>query len=1228
MRKMILKSEKIKLMFIILLGIFCVFFVYYGALSIKGNINATELNAISIESSTDKFVLTDIGYDSGESFVYTAEVCFTRGQAAGLVFGGSDTNEIYWVFNIDRVENRVKLMYFSLNESDNLNATVLLEDYFIGNDKMTEGEKNKVNPKVATVEKVWLKVIISCETDGVWGEFYADGIRRFGVDNAILLYSKSTITDIKTDNGKSILTMGEYTYKGGRVGYNCFNAAVTFADTYYAKSDYSYYTETYRQQYHFSQFAHWNNDPNGLVYYDGWYHLYYQHHPYSNYWSDMYWGHARSKDLLHWELLPICLFPDTEDDGFGGGDGYMWSGSAMVYHKGMSSAIDGKNWFTNGDGDGLIAFYTRDGETQDQVIMTSDDGGMTWTKRVRIPQTTATQSITAKTDCRDPKVFPVEKSGDRVTLWGMILTGMATNDVWFLKSSDLLNWSYAGGFKAESPECPDIVWLIADDGEEKTVMVFTARRYLVGTVGYNATTEQIEFTDLNGNNVSALAIDEIPFQTMDYGVDSYATQTFYIDDTNSTYYGEVVSMSWFSGVPNAEASIDSGSLATLRKTWNGGGMTIPVKWGLKKSGVGYVLTQTPIIKDSTDIVKTNKITVLDTAITSTSENVLKEIYSRNFELYLTVNNPNRANVVIRIGIGSDEYTEIGWDRDSGYYFDRSNTYDGGLSMSNYNRKYIAGLNAGVSAGNTTSAEEVGTKLSFYILADNGGVEVYCDNFSVPFYCLTFISPYSCGMSVSVDTDATIENLVVKEIPSVWRNAEQSEEAVLYLSADNIELSTRLTKQKEISAYSSNGGAIEWSLASGEDVVSLMFTETEVIVTAKSAGVATIEVTCGQTKKIVTVTVYSGTASDIDIALADDKIMSGDWLVSGTELIGIKESGDGFLLSTDSGSDFTYATRFNLNGGTAAALVFRATSDMSDYYIANYDDAGKVVKLWTPYGELGNVSATADASNVYLSVTARGNHITVSLDGTVLIDVLDERENARLEGLFGLNVYAARATFFAVGLEQNVYEYSAEQTFTVKSAINLSVYEVYNDTLGTKISRDYYKVLDRNVTFDKNYFTFLEKDKTYIFRLQGRLGAYTFSVIIDSVPQITLSNIVISEFTNATFFVGGYTIAEVYVNEIIIDPNKYIVNNGVLSLDKSLFNVGENTVIISPFGHVQVTVNALSQVENIKSMNSGFGWQWIACIIGVFLGVVLLVVLVFIIKRRDKRHRGKGNASDN
>jgi len=190
---------------------------------------ATALPSVTLEDGGDAFLLSEKSYAAGESFVYTTTVNFESGQAGALVFGASETEtrSEYWAFNIDRKENSVKLLYFYKNEGESMAAVELLKDWYIGNDKMTDGEKSLVNPKVATIDKVQLKVVITVEDDVVYGEFYADNIRRFGVDNE---YNLNTLE--KLPEGVQ--------YNGGTLGYNCFNAKVRFEETHCAESDYTF----------------------------------------------------------------------------------------------------------------------------------------------------------------------------------------------------------------------------------------------------------------------------------------------------------------------------------------------------------------------------------------------------------------------------------------------------------------------------------------------------------------------------------------------------------------------------------------------------------------------------------------------------------------------------------------------------------------------------------------------------------------------------------------------------------------------------------------------------------------------------------------------------------------------------------------------------------------------------------------------------------------------------
>ena len=1102
-----------------------------GVIFYDSNANEATNLTVDMESKSDSFSLSEINYGVEDKFVYTATVSFERGVAAGLVFGAEDGSH-YWVFNVDREANRVKLIYFTV-EDEKISAVELLTDYFIGNDKMTESERRLVGSKVATVDKVQLKVVITPEADGVYAEFYADNIRRFGVDNTIDLNSLELLPD-------------EVTYNGGNIGFNCFNSKVKFSDIYYGKSDYSYYTELYRNQYHFSQYAHWNNDPNGLVYYDGYYHMYYQHHPYSNYWSDMYWGHARSKDLVHWELLPICLFPDED---WGTGVGLMWSGTAYEYRKGDSAAIDGLNWFPNGNGNGLIAFYTRDGGMQDQMIMSSDDGGMTWTKRKMIPQTVATgaDGIYHKVACRDPKIFPVETKDGKTTVWGMALTGQQENRVWFLKSTNLLDWEYAGQFNADVPECPEVVTLTANDDNTYTVLSLSGREYVVGKMSYDG--KNIIFTDKNGG-----AIDKSDFQKMDFGTDSYATQTFSIRDTESDYFGKVVSISWFAGVP---ATTDSGIYANARKVWNGSGMTIPVVWGLAKEGNGYILTQTPIVKNNDAYDKSNVISINGQTVNASTTNILANVNTHVFEMMLNIDNPNNESISIKINVSDNEYTEIGWNAEEGYFVDRRFTSSAGLNIKDYRFRYTSG------------PRDFGTQ-DFYILSDNGGLEVFCDDFKIPFYLLTLASPYSVKAEFKVSGAVTVQNLTLNEIGSIWRDFEPVDgETVLYVSENNVEMDTIITKEKEITAYSTSAQEITWELSSGSDIVSLEKTTGGVIAKAKRAGKATLVARCGNQTKVINITVYEGTP-DTDIPFNSTGIVSGTWIAQGTNIIAQSPAGDGYILSDLSASDFNCSVSFSLEA-VAAAFIFRANEDMSEYIMFNYDNNEKIVKMWSHNGEIGRAPANnVNLSNVVLRVEANGKSIKAYINGNLAIDtVLSDDEPT--EGLFGLNVYSGTATFKSVVNFNDQYTYNGTGSLTVAGDSKQVITSLYNKTLqNTKVDRAFYVSDGRNLTIDATYFELLPVG-TYVFKAVGLSSAYEFTVVVTAVTQTTLKDVTIEKGCNAVIYLGNVELNFVTLNGRQLSNDEYDVENLMLTIGADLLREGKNEIVINNEQTVVVTV---------------------------------------------------------
>ncbi|MFN7945447.1 MAG: glycoside hydrolase family 32 protein [Blastocatellia bacterium] len=272
-----------------------------------------------------------------------------------------------------------------------------------------------------------------------------------------------------------------------------------------------YYQEPFRPQFHFTPERNWMNDPNGLVYYQGEYHLFYQYNPFGNGWGHMSWGHAVSTDLLHWRHLPVTL---AEENGV-----MIFSGSAVVDRdntSGLCRNPDPK------DKSCLIAIYTGHTETnQSQHIAVSNDRGRTWTKYAGNP----VLDIGYK-DFRDPKVIWHEATKK----WVMVVSLSREQKVRFYGSPDLKKWEllseFGGAGVAEKDvqwECPDLFELPVDGktGKKKWVLIVNVNPG--GVAGGSG--GQYFIGSFDGRRFTN---DNPPEHKMflDYGKDFYAAVTF------------------------------------------------------------------------------------------------------------------------------------------------------------------------------------------------------------------------------------------------------------------------------------------------------------------------------------------------------------------------------------------------------------------------------------------------------------------------------------------------------------------------------------------------------------------------------------------------------------------------------------------------------------------------------------------------------------------------------
>ncbi|MEX0609518.1 MAG: glycoside hydrolase family 32 protein, partial [Balneolaceae bacterium] len=321
------------------------------------------------------------------------------------------------------------------------------------------------------------------------------------------------------------------------------------------------YKENYRPQFHFTPENNWMNDPNGLVYYDGEYHLFYQYNPFGNQWGHMSWGHAVSEDLVHWEHLPVAL---KEENNI-----MIFSGSAVIDHKNSS----GLGTLNNPP---MVAIYTgnhTDKRLQDQRIAYSLDKGRTWAKFEGNPVIDENMGV-----FRDPKVMwyePRQKwiqsvaAGDRIKIYS---------------SDNLIDWDFESDFGPNVTatngvwECPDLFYIKTEDGDGKWVMIVSHGGGINdGPNGGSST--QYYIGDFDGHSFTP---EHQNILWLDFGIDNYAGITW---SNIPEEDGRRIHIGWMGNWYYASSIPEYG--------WRGS-MTFPREVTLQKSSNRYFLAFNPV----------------------------------------------------------------------------------------------------------------------------------------------------------------------------------------------------------------------------------------------------------------------------------------------------------------------------------------------------------------------------------------------------------------------------------------------------------------------------------------------------------------------------------------------------------------------------------------------------------------------------------------------------------
>ncbi|HEY8784129.1 MAG TPA: glycoside hydrolase family 32 protein [Mucilaginibacter sp.] len=478
------------------------------------------------------------------------------------------------------------------------------------------------------------------------------------------------------------------------------------------------YLEAYRPQIHFSPKEHWTNDPNGMVYFNHTYHLFFQYYPDDIIWGPMHWGHAISKDLVHWKELPIALYPDSL--------GYIFSGSAVV---------DSNN--TSGLGKGgkipLVAIFTHHdpkgekagrNDFQNESIAYSLDEGKTWIKYAGNP----VLKNPGIRDFRDPKVMWYAKDKK----WVMTLATL--DHITFYSSPNLKDWKKESEFGKEMGahggvwECPDLFPLKLN-GETYWVLIVnlnpggpnggSATQYFVGEFDGN------KFTPIDNN-----------LRWVDYGPDEYAGITWSNTGSRRIFLGWMSNWQYANQVPTEK--------------WRNA-MTIPRELALKQINGEMLLASEPV-KELTGIELKPVVNVSFFSLKRNSvllSQTLPVQYTVKFRIDKVVN----YSIVLSNDAGKK--LVLGYDKASNrYYIDRTKS-----GRVDFNPEFAK----------TFFAPRLSTSGSsdLKLIVDASSIELFADNGLSVMTCVFFPQKPFNHLQFQNSKNLTIRNLKLSPLKSIW-----------------------------------------------------------------------------------------------------------------------------------------------------------------------------------------------------------------------------------------------------------------------------------------------------------------------------------------------------------------------------------------------------------------------------------------------------------------------------
>ena len=476
-------------------------------------------------------------------------------------------------------------------------------------------------------------------------------------------------------------------------GYACSNGPTTQQQMMSAAE---VNAEKYRPGFHFTPQKNWMNDPNGMFYLNGMFHLYFQHHPESNVWGPMHWGHATSEDLFHWKEHPIALYPDDL--------GTIFSGSAVVDFQNTSGLGSVENppiiaLYTNHDAEAAEAGSDR---FQTQGLAYSLDEGFTWTKYKNNPVI----ENPGIRDFRDPKVFWMESQNK----W--ILTLAAGQETQFYSSPNLIDWTFLSSFGTGIGnhegvwECPDLIQLKVK-GSEETKWIHLVSINPGGPNGGSAT--QYFVGDFDGTHFTLdpdfkLDLEQDHHFWTDFGKDNYAGVTFSNwknEEGNPLFLGWMSNWQYATKVPTEK--------------WRSS-MTLARTLELFKTKSSFRLRSLPLIDH--EKVRSKEVVLEQTTVGNVTKLVeTGELNLSSAKIKIELKNLEEQTYTFALANSSGDSFEFGYNhKEKQFFIDRSKSGDVEFSSEFSNKPSLAPR---FTSANALSVEFILDKTSIELFYDEG-----------------------------------------------------------------------------------------------------------------------------------------------------------------------------------------------------------------------------------------------------------------------------------------------------------------------------------------------------------------------------------------------------------------------------------------------------------------------------------------------------------------------------